>query len=166
MFGRQINPITYSWNPYPPTQTTQFESWRKNYAWTVFCWWVTVLVKDWHWRSFLGFNLKNWLSSLVFVAKYCRSEFLWKNGSLGDFYSLLVVDWVCYRFVTVKGIAYGAVYSLGFCGRPCSEMWQGKPSVRSYQVNHLDCIKCLNVRWKGSLCEIKSCGVVLSFFIK
>ena len=42
-----------------------------------------------------------------------------KNGSLGEFYSLLVVDWVCYRFVTVKGVAYGGIYRLGLCGRPC-----------------------------------------------
>ena len=31
----------------------------------------------------------------VFVVKYCCSVFLRKNGSLGEFYRLLVVDWVC-----------------------------------------------------------------------
>ena len=42
-----------------------------------------------------------------------------KNGSLGEFYTILVVDWVYYNFVNVKGVAYGGVYRLGFCGRPC-----------------------------------------------
>ena len=45
-----------------------------------------------------------------------------KNGSLGEFYSLLVVDWVYYRFVTVKEVAYGGVYRLGFCELECSEV--------------------------------------------
>ena len=45
-----------------------------------------------------------------------------KNGSLGEFCILLVVDWVCYRFVAVKGVAHGGVYRLGFCGQPCSEV--------------------------------------------
>ena len=48
LFGRHINPITYRLSTFPPAQITQFESWRKNYAWKIFCWWVTVLVKFWH----------------------------------------------------------------------------------------------------------------------
>ena len=38
-------------------------------------------------------GLAIWLKSLVFAAKYCCSVSLRKNGSLGKFYSLLVVDW-------------------------------------------------------------------------
>ena len=45
-----------------------------------------------------------------------------KNGSLGEFCILLMVDWVCYRFVAVKGVAHGGVYRLGFCGQRCSEV--------------------------------------------
>ena len=47
-----------------------------------------------------------------FVLKYCCSVFLQKNGSLGEFHSLLLVHWVCYRFVTVTEIAYGEDYGL------------------------------------------------------
>ena len=43
----------------------------------------------------------------VFAVKYYCSVFLQKNASLGEFYRHPVVDWVCYRIVTVKGIAHG-----------------------------------------------------------
>ena len=29
---------------------------------------------------------------------------------------------VCYRFVTVKGVAYGEDFKIGFCGGTCSEV--------------------------------------------
>ena len=54
--------------------------------------------------------------------------FLWKNGTLGDFYSLLVVDWLvcdCRGGVGVRrggGGAYGEDYGLGFCGGTCLEV--------------------------------------------
>ena len=38
-------------------------------------------------------GLASLLKSLLFAAKYCCSVFLRKNGSLDEFYSLLVVDW-------------------------------------------------------------------------
>ena len=38
----------------------------------------------------------------VFAVKYCCSVFLQINDSLGEFYTLLVVDQVCYRLVTVS----------------------------------------------------------------
>ena len=65
-------------------------------------------------------GLANWLKSPVLV-----SVFLQKNGNLGElghqeFIAFLVVDWVCYRFVTVRGAA--EVYGHEFCGRLCSEV--------------------------------------------
>ena len=68
---------------------------------------------------------------------------------------LLVVDWVCYRFVTVKGGAYGGVYRLGFCGRACLEVWQGKPRLLVVS-DHI----------KLTISNVSSCGVVPSFFIR
>ena len=59
--GFENFPLNYSkLFPFPP-QTTKFEPWRKNHAWTLFWCWVTVLVKDWHWTFFLGMSLANWL---------------------------------------------------------------------------------------------------------
>ena len=51
-------------------------------------------------------GLANWLQLLVFAAKYCCSVFLQKTGSLGKFCCLLVLDWVRYRGVIVKEVAY------------------------------------------------------------
>ena len=67
-------------------------------------------------------GLANWLKSPVLV-----SVFLQKNGNLGElghqeFIAFLVVDWVYYRFVTVRGAAHGEVYGLEFCGRLCLEV--------------------------------------------
>ena len=45
------------------------------------------------------------IGPLDFAAKYCCSVVLHKNGSLGHFYSLLVVDWFCSMFTTVKEVA-------------------------------------------------------------
>ena len=58
-------------------------------------------------------------------------------------YSLFVVDWVCYRFLTARVMAFGAEYGLKFCCWRCSEFWQGKPINRWYLdvvVQHLHCI--------------------------
>ena len=52
------------------------------------------------------------IAPLAFAARYCCSVFLRKNGRLGEFYRLLMADWVCYRFLTVKGVAYGEDYEL------------------------------------------------------
>ena len=125
IFLRQLNPIH---------ETSQFETWRKNHAWAVLFWCcVTVLVKDWHWRSFLGMGHTNWLLPLVFTEKYFCSVFLWKNGSLGDFYSLLVLDWSCCRLETVKGIAYGEDHGLELCGGTFSQVWLEKPRLAVVQ---------------------------------
>ena len=43
------------------------------------------------------------------------------DDSLGEFYSLLMVDWVYHRFVTVKRVVYEEDYGLGFYGGTCSE---------------------------------------------
>ena len=67
-------------------------------------------------------DLENWLQLLVSAAKYCCSLFLRKTYRLSEFYSLLVVEWVYYKFVTLIGIAYGEDYVFEFCGRACSEV--------------------------------------------
>lgn len=60
-----------------------------------------------------------------------------KNGSLGEFYSLSVVDWASYRFLTLKGVAYGENYELEFCGGTCLEVKHGKQrlALASDQTN-------------------------------
>ena len=37
---------------------------------------------------------------------------LTENGSLDEFIDFLVADWVCYSFVTVRGVVYGEDYGL------------------------------------------------------
>ena len=61
-------------------------------------------------------GLANWLKSPVLV-----SVFLQKNDNLGElghqeFIAFLVVDWVCYRFVTVRGAAHGEFMGLNSVG--------------------------------------------------
>ena len=74
----------------------------------------------------------------------------------GEFYSLLVVDWVYCRSVTVKGIPdMEKIMGLNFVVESGSEVWQGKPrlAVASDQtdwwavVKRLGYIKYLNVCW-------------------
>ena len=58
--------------------------------------------------------------------------------TVGDSYGLLVVDWVYYRSVTVKGVAnMEKVMGLNLVGRSVSEVWQGKRRlvVASDQTN-------------------------------
>ena len=61
-------------------------------------------------------GLANWLLPLVFATRYCCAVFFQKSGSLSKFHSLLMADWVCYSYVTVKGVAYGGDYGLEFWG--------------------------------------------------
>ena len=65
---------------------------------------MTVLVKNWHWRSYVDMSHTNWLKHQFF---FC--VFLQKNGSLWHqgFIALLVVNYVCYIFVTVSDVAHG-----------------------------------------------------------
>ena len=72
-----------------------------------------------------------------FATKYSYNVFLRKNDSWGAFYSLLVIHWVCYRFVNVKGVPYKEDYGLGLCERTCSEVWLGKlrMTMASYLTN-------------------------------
>ena len=51
------------------------------------------------------------------------------NGSLGEFYNLLVVDWTCCRLVSVKGAGYGEDYEFEFSGVTCLKVYQGKPRL-------------------------------------
>ena len=53
------------------------------------------------------------------------------SGSLGEFYSLLVVDWTCYRLVTVMWAAYGEDYELELCEEMCFQVWQDVEFVKS-----------------------------------
>ena len=58
----------------------------------------------------------NWLQHVVFPPKYCCSVFLKKNGSLGEFYSVLVVDILLVDMFMIVGKAVYGDYELGFCG--------------------------------------------------
>ena len=141
---------------------------------------MTVLVKDWHWKSYLGIGMANKLTSLISAAKYRCCVFLRENGSLSEsrpqgFLAFLVADYVCYIFVTVRETAFGEDYVFEFCGGTFSKVWQGKPRVavalekRIYRwylglvVKRLHCITCLNAWaancatfWNQKLC----CGTV------
>ena len=52
---------------------------------------------------------------LLTVPSPCCSVFFQKNGSLGEFYSLFMLD----RFETVKNVAYGEDYRFRFFGGTC-----------------------------------------------
>ena len=72
-------------------------------------------------------GLANWLQFLVLAVKYPRGVFLRKNGSLRElrhqaFRAFLMTDWVCCRFLTVRGVAHGEDYGLEFYGGTCSEV--------------------------------------------
>ena len=71
----------------------------------------------------------NKLSSFGYKVSLWR--FLMQNGSLGElrhqgFIAFLVVDWVCYSFETVRGVAPGEDYRLKFCLETCLEVWHRK----------------------------------------
>ena len=135
---------------------------------------MTVLVKDWHWRWLLGMGLANWLQSLV-LPQYCCSVYFRKNGSLGDFYSLLVVDWsVTQVFDCRRGYIWRRPWGCILCGNVLGSV-TGKTEtvggIKSNQVKRLNYIHCFNVSWKVAtnwklllvvqFFAIKSCGVVL-----
>ena len=93
-----------------------------------------MLVKDWRWKLFLGIGHTYKLKSPVSAAKYLFGVVLRKNGSLDGldhqgFLALLVVEQVCYMFVTVKEDAFRENYVVKFCGVMYIELWQGKPKV-------------------------------------
>ena len=55
-----------------------------------------------------------------------------KNGTLGEsryrgFLGFLVVDSICYLFLTLRQTAFGENNALIFCWETYSELWQGKP---------------------------------------
>ena len=63
-------------------------------------------------------------------------------------------DWVCYRFVTVKGAAYGEGHRLRFCRAKCSVASDQTKLIASailsikYYINYklyISYIKCLNI---------------------
>ena len=122
----------YRISPYPSPKRPRFEPWKKNYSWTLTWCCVTVLVKYWHWRSYLDIGLVNWLKllfwlqSTLVVGSYGKKEailgWLWLQGFIG----FLVVYWACKRFVTVRGDAHGKDFGLEFYGGMCLEVWQGK----------------------------------------
>ena len=59
----------YWWGLYIPPQRSQLYPRRSDQIWTVFWCRVTVLTRDWHWRSWLGTGLANWLKSKFFDNK-------------------------------------------------------------------------------------------------
>ena len=98
-------------------------------------------------------GLANWLKSLVLTAKSPFGVFLWKNGSFSElgypgFIVFLVEDWVFYRFVTLRGDAFGKDYGFEFCGRQALKC--------DLVVKRLRCINCL----------IKCLGYKLCHFVK
>ena len=65
-------------------------------------------------------GLANWLQFPVLAAKYPSGVFLQKNDSLSELghreiVVFLVVEWLCYRFVTLGGVAFGEDYEFEFC---------------------------------------------------
>ena len=77
---------------------------------------------------YLGTGHTNKLKSPVSAAKYLLGVFLRKNGSLGElghqiFLTLLVVDQVCYIFVTLRKNAFGEDHVLKFRGGTYPGVW-------------------------------------------
>ena len=103
-------------------------------------------------RLTLGVFLRYVSCRLIIVFSFCCRVLLWRvlteKCSLGEFYSLLVVEW----FVTAKRVSYGKDYGGGFCGGTRSEVWlrkiQTHEGVRSNQFTRLGFIKCFNVSVK------------------
>ena len=84
---------------------------------------MTVLVKDWHWRSYLDMGLAYWLKSIILAVKYPCGVFLWKHGSQ-KFISFLLVGWVRYNYslATVIGVAHGEDHGLESFGGTCLQV--------------------------------------------
>ena len=154
LFSWHINLVTHWWSPYSPLWTNQSEPWRKNHVWTVFWCWMTELVKDGHWKLFLGMDLANWLyivsSFCCKVLLYCvlteKWQLKWTSQPFGG-------RQVYYRFVTLKGVwrrLWAQILSGNMLGNVTGKT-ETADSVRSNQVKCLDNIKCFNVSsvsWK------------------
>ena len=72
-------------------------------------------------------GLVNWLKLAVLAAKCPFGVFLRKNDSLSELghrgiVVFLVVEWLCYSFVTLRGVAFEEDYGFEFCGGTCSEV--------------------------------------------
>ena len=131
------------------------------HIWTVFLCCVTVLVKDWHWRSHLGIGLAYKLKSPASAPKYPCALLIRKNGSLGElghqrFLAFLVKDYICYIFAIVIRLSLEKIMCLNFareriqkCDKENRECrWrQIKSMYRLYLdlvVTKLNYINCLN----------------------
>ena len=72
-------------------------------------------------------GLVNWLKLAVLAVKCPFCVFLRKNDSLSELghrgiVVFLVVEWLSYRFVTLRGVAFEEDYGFEFCGGTCSEV--------------------------------------------
>ena len=102
-------------------------------------------------------SLANWLKCPLLAGK-CFGMFLRKNGSLdelGDqgFIAFLVVDWLCYRFVTERGLRLEKTMDLNSVVEPaCKSDIENrelrrchvKPIGKWYLDVLLRCINCFN----------------------
>ena len=68
--------------------------------------------------SSFGYKVSLW----CFLMENCSLDELRHQG----FIAFLVVDWVCYSFETVRGVAPGEDYRLKFCLETCLEVWHRK----------------------------------------
>lgn len=138
--------------PLYPTAESQVQALWKNYAGTLLWCFAIVLTH----LMYLDMGLANWSKSHVLAANYPCGVLLPKKWKLTwseeqRFVVFLLVDWVCYSFVTVRGVAHGEYYGLEFCGATCSEVWQGKQwwlwqikPIDRCLVKHVCYIKYLN----------------------
>ena len=109
-----------------------FKKIGKNHALTEF-WCCMTVYERLTLEVVLTYGLANWLKSVVLAAKYPCGMFLQKNNSLGElrhqrFIAFLLVGWVCYSFMPVRGVVHGEDHGFELNGSwtHCSEVWQGK----------------------------------------
>lgn len=112
----------YRISPYLLPKRPRFKPWKKNYSWTVVWCCVTVLVKYWHWRSYLVMCLWNWHKAWFWVVNTFVMCFMEKChllciGEMRVYITLLVVHWLSYRFVIAGGVCLGKAMKLNSAGK-------------------------------------------------
>ena len=76
--------------------------------------------------SYAGFISGNFCYRITVVMGFFTKKWQIRWIETPRIYSLFMVDWVCYSFTTVKGVAHGEEYGLEFCGETGSKVWLGK----------------------------------------
>ena len=81
--------------------------------WTIFWCWVTALMKDWHWRFFLGNRSCKLVTAHCFCSKVQLQCILTEKSNLGEYYRFLVVMRVWFQGCDCKeSCIWGRIWAL------------------------------------------------------